>query len=415
MKKSYLGYKNKYSFRLFLACWIAYFSTYICRLNFSIVTPELIKNNVLTEAQISVVSSAFFICYGAGQLISGILGDRLSPRLLVFWGTFISALSNILLFFVCNSHIAFTLLWGVNGIVQSLVWSPILRVAGDYFDKKEREKFGTDISTTVTLGTLASYGIGLVTLLIFPWNYVFLSCGICTFAAAVFWIAETGKLNLYKCQTADVSEKLHMNLSIKQFIKLFAVSGCFLLLIPIAIHGTLKDSVTQWLPAFFADEFSMDTDISILLTMALPVINVSGAYIAKAINSRLNNVMKTALVFFITALLFLIILRFIGINSLILSLVCLAAVTTCMHAVNVMFITMVPLHFSRYGCISTIGGILNSAAYIGCGALNLAAGKMLNSNESWNGLFIFWLIICAAAIIVTMLCAVIWKRFTVIN
>lgn len=64
--KTTLGYKNEYTLKLFLACWAAYFSTYICRLNFSIITPELIKKDVLIEPQIATISSAFFICYGAG-------------------------------------------------------------------------------------------------------------------------------------------------------------------------------------------------------------------------------------------------------------------------------------------------------------------------------------------------------------
>lgn len=410
-----LGYKNKYSLKLFLACWTAYFSTYICRLNFSIVTPELIKNNVLTESQIAAISSAFFICYGAGQLVSGILGDRVSPRILVFIGTFTSALSNILMFFFCKSYAALILLWGLNGAVQSLVWSPILRIAGDYFDKNDREKFATDISTTVTLGTLASYGAGLLTMLFLEWNYVFLTCGLCTMSAAVFWICVTGKLNLYKNtnQIKNNMPTLNSDLSAKRFIKLFAISGCIILLIPIAIHGTLKDSVTQWMPTFFTDKFNFGTDISILLTMILPIINVSGAYIARAINKKLNNIMNTALVFFIVTILFLTLLRFIGTDSSLFALVCLAVVTTCMHAVNVMFITMVPLSFSKYGCVSTIGGILNSAAYIGCGLLNIAAGNILNNGSSeWNTLFLFWLLLCAAAILLTVVCSVIWKKFT---
>ena len=412
MKKT-LGYKNKYTLKLFLACWTAYFSTYICRLNFSIVTPELVKNNILNETEIATVSSAFFICYGAGQLFSGILGDKVSPRLLVFIGTFASALSNILIFCFYESHITLTLLWGLNGIAQSLVWSPILRIAGDYFDKNDREKFGTDISTTVTLGTLASYGVGLVTMLFLPWNYVFLTCGICTLSASVFWIFETGKLKLYKNTIQRKMNNQNSDLSTKQFIKLFIISGCIILLIPIAIHGTLKDSVTQWMPTFFTDKFNLGTDISILLTMILPVINVSGAYIAKAINKKLNNILKTALVFFAVTILFLVLLHFIGTNSSVFALVCLAVVTTCMHAVNVMFITMVPLSFSKYGCVSTIGGILNSSAYIGCGLLNIASGNILNdASSSWNKLFLFWLFICATAIILTAVCTVIWNKFT---
>lgn len=410
MSKS-LGYKNNYSLKLFLACWVAYFSTYICRLNFSIVTPELVKNDVLTQPQIAVVSSAFFIFYGTGQLFSGILGDKVSPRLLVFAGTFISALSNILIFFFCKSHMALTFLWGINGIVQSLVWSPILRIAGDYFDEYDKEKFATDISTTVTLGTLSSYAVGLVTMLFLPWNYVFLTCGICTLAASFFWIKQTGKLNLYKDSLQNKAIKQKSDLSLRQFIKLFAVSGCAILLIPIAIHGTLKDSVTQWMPTFFSDKFNLGTDISILLTMILPVINVSGAYIARAINKKLKNIMRTSLVFFSVTILFLVLIRFIGINSSLFSLVCLAVVTTCMHAVNVMFITMVPLQFGKYGCVSTMGGVLNSSAYIGCGILNIAAGNILDGNSSWNMLFLFWILLCTAAIIFTVICSVIWKKF----
>lgn len=413
MKKSYLGYKDKFSAQLFLACWTAYFSTYICRLNFSVAMPEIIKSNILNEAEIATVSSAFFICYGAGQLFSGRLGDILSPKKMIFAGTFISALSNILIFFFYQSHAGLILLWGLNGIVQSLVWSPILRIAGDYFNGADREKFGTDISTTVTLGTLTSYGIGLLTLLFLPWHYVFLTCGICTLAASAIWILMVNRLRIYKNKPARAAAQIKSGLTIKPFIKLFIFSGCLILLIPIAIQGTLKDSVTQWMPTFFDDRFHLGTDISIILTMVLPVVNVTGAYIARAINKKLKNELKTSVVFFAVTLLFLMVLLFFGAKSFMLALLCVTVITTCMHAVNVMFITMVPLHFSKYSLTSTIGGLLNSVAYIGCGALNIAAGNVLNGggDSSWNRLFVFWFIICAVAVILTAGCSIIWKKF----
>lgn len=409
MNKTYLGYKNKASMKLFLSCWVAYFSTYICRLNFSVVMPELAKGNRFTEAQLASVSSAFFICYGIGQLFSGRLGDKCSPRILIFLGTFISALSNIFIFAFHGSHTVFMLLWGLNGAVQSLVWSPILRIAGDYYDKPDREKFGTDISTTVTLGTLASYGLGLVTLLFLPWNYVFLICGACTLTASVFWIVSTNKLDLCKISKSDSSIN---TITLKQFFRLFLISGCLILSIPIAIHGTLKDSVTQWMPTFLDNCFHLGTDISVVLTMVLPVVNVLGAYIARAINKKIQNELKTAVVFFIAAMVFLILLTFAGTKSPFLALLCLAVITTCMHAVNVMFITMVPLRFSKYNCTSTIGGLLNAVAYIGCGALNLVSGKLLTNTASWSGLFIFWMLLCTIGILLTSLSSILWKKFT---
>lgn len=410
MKKSYLGYHDKGAMLLFLNCWLVYFSTYICRLNFSVVTPELTKNNIMHEEQIAAVSSAFFICYGAGQLISGWLGDKFSPRILVFSGTFISAFSNILIFFLSYSPSALVLLWGINGAVQSLVWSPILRLAGDCLNSRDKEKFGTDISTTVALGTLASYGISFLTMLFLPWRFTFLSCGICTLTASLIWITQTAKLNLSKNKGNAGENQKRRSISVQAFMKLLIISGCLILMLPIAIQGTLKDSVTQWAPAFFDSSFNTGTSISILLTMVLTVVNVSGAYISRAINKRIKNEMTTSAIFFAVAFAFLLIMICIGAKNAVTALLCTAVITTCMHAINVMFITMVPLYFSRYNCTSTMGGLLNAVAYIGCGALNIAAGRIL-SVSSWNRLFIFWLIICVIAIALSLVCAVVWKKF----
>ncbi|MGN0523754.1 MAG: MFS transporter [Eubacterium sp.] len=409
MTKLTLGYKNNYSAQLFLSCWVAYFSTYICRLNLSVVMPELLKENIFSQSQLASVSSAFFICYGIGQLLSGRLGDKFSPGIMIFLGTFISALSNIFIFFLYKYHICLAILWGINGAVQSLVWSPMLRIAGDCFDKKDRVKFGTDISTTVTFGTLSGYGISLLTLVFLPWNYVFLTCGLSTMAASFFWIIKTKKLRLSGNEAVKESSKPKKTISAVQLVKLLASSGCLLLMLPIAIHGTLKDSVTQWTPTFFDSYFNLGTDISIIITMVLPIVNVSGAYIAREINKHFKNEFKTSVVFFCVAMVFLLIMLYLGIKNPVFALLCVAVITTCMHAINVMFITMIPLHFNKYGCVSTVGGLLNCVAYIGCGGLNMVSGKLLDTS-SWNTLFVFWIILCVTGIILTVICSAINKR-----
>ena len=95
MKKAKFGYQNAYGGSLFFLCWVAYFSTYICRLNYSAVMPELTSSGIFTESEIAAVSSSFFICYGLGQLVSGSLGDKFSPRYMIFWGVLISGAINV--------------------------------------------------------------------------------------------------------------------------------------------------------------------------------------------------------------------------------------------------------------------------------------------------------------------------------
>lgn len=409
MTQNYHGYKTKNAFFTFLICWVGYFSTYVCRLNFSAVIPELQAGNVFSETRIAAVSSVFFIFYGIGQFISGLVGEHLDTRKMVFYGLFVSAVCNIGIFFV-HTYAVLLILWALNGAAQSMVWSPILKIASLNFDDASRTKFGIDMSTTVPIGTLLSYLISLVTLAFLPWHYVFLTCGLFELAVAVLWgITTKGRFQTKSPKT--VSENAVPPMPARQITKIALQSGVLLLMIPIVIQGTLKDSVTQWVPSFFAGTFGSGTSFSLLLTMLLPIVNVTGAYLAKALNRKLKNEITTSMVFFGISMLFLALLRLCGTRSIVLSLISMAAVTNCMFAVNVMLITLVPLRFAKTGRVSTIGGLLNAVAYIGCGALNLLAGKLLELGGGWNALFVLWIALALAAVLVSAVCIPLWRKY----
>ena len=411
MGKNHVGFGSREK-GLFLLCWTAYFATYICRLNFSAVMPELSVLGLFTKAQMASVSSCFFITYGVGQFINGFLGDRIVPRQMVFGGLLVSSLCNILLFFL-HGYGVLLFFWGVNGFVQSMVWSPILRIAGEYYDEKGKSKFGIDISTTVPLGTLASYGVSMLSLKFLPWNGVFLACGLIVLAVSAVWLVGTGRL-LPKMEkvapAAQMAQASGEKLPLRQFLSLFASSGLILLLIPIAVHGTLKDSVTQWVPTYIVEKFAADNSISLALTMILPIVNVAGAYLAKWLNRYTRSEPATASVFFAVALGLLGILLFRGDRSMLLTICCLAGITTSMFAVNVMMITFIPLHFSRYGRTSSMSGFLNSVAYIGCGVSNFGTGYLLN-RFSWDATIFMWIALAAAAIALCLATIRIWRNF----
>ncbi len=312
---------------------------------------------------------------------------------MIFAGVLLSSLSNILLCFF-NSYPVLITFWALNGFFQSLVWSPILKLASLEYDSATCDKFGMQMSVTVPLGTVLSYAVSLVTLMFLEWKYVFLTCGLILFAVSIIWILGTSKLNLHKNVK---SEKVEKKVNIKSSFKILAVTGTLVLLIPIIVQGTLKDSVTQWVPQFFSTRFNSNTSFSLLLTMLLPVVNVTGAFFAKKVNDKLKNEAKTSAVFFAVALVFLIVLFALSSKSLVLSLISLIMVTNCMFAVNVMLITIIPLKFAKYGNVSTVAGLLNATAYIGCAVANQIAGGIL-SHSSWNTVIIFWMILAVVAI-----------------
>ena len=64
------------------------------------------------------------ITYGGGQIISGICGDRISPKKLISYGLILTVFMNILIPF-CTNHYQMLAVWCVNGFAQAFMWPPI--------------------------------------------------------------------------------------------------------------------------------------------------------------------------------------------------------------------------------------------------------------------------------------------------
>ena len=412
-----MGYTSRGAMHLFLLCWLAYFATYVCRLNYSAVMPELLADGY-SESRLGTVLSAFLVCYGLGQIVSGWCSDKFSSRSMIFLGLLLSGTSNIAVCFFGGNYTALLLLWMFNSVVQSMVWSPLLHIAGEWLNPDDRRLFGYNIATTSPAGTIVGYGIALLVLLVLPWKYVFLCCGALTATAAFVWWFGTGRV-LSKMpraveveQTEAATKRTETVVPMRPLVGMMATAGVLLMLIPIVMQGTLKDSVTNWIPTFLSGSFEMSTSLSLALTMILPLINVLGSYAAKAVERRLHNELYTAAVFFGIAGVCLTVLALGGYRFVPVAVVCLAGVTSSMVAVNVMYITMVPLRFARFGRTGTVGGILDAVAYIGSGALGLVPGFILeHTDNSWMVMFIIWVALALIAIAVTLLCNRFWKKF----
>ncbi len=72
--------------RLFSLCFIAYMFSYFGRYDFSACQNAMMTEGIIDLASASLMSSAYFICYGAGQLINGAIGVRVSPKYMIACG-----------------------------------------------------------------------------------------------------------------------------------------------------------------------------------------------------------------------------------------------------------------------------------------------------------------------------------------
>ena len=93
--------------------WLVYFASYITRLNFGAVLVEFLQAEGVMKSAAAPITTALFITYGAGQLLSGYLGDKIPPKVMLLAGLAVSGVCNFLLS-AANSPSLMIATWATN-------------------------------------------------------------------------------------------------------------------------------------------------------------------------------------------------------------------------------------------------------------------------------------------------------------
>ena len=112
--------KKKINALIFL-CAVAYFISYLSRLNYAAVMAEFIAESALPKATAVKPITAISITYGLGQLVSGYLGDRIKPRHIITGGFILTTVMNFIMPFAAPNIFLMTVTWAINGFAQAMM------------------------------------------------------------------------------------------------------------------------------------------------------------------------------------------------------------------------------------------------------------------------------------------------------
>lgn len=400
----------------------------------------MISEHLLTSSQAGFISMIYFFAYGMGQLINGILGDRVDPKRMIFVGLFGSGIANIVMG-VCAQFAAMALIWGANGYFQAMIWAPIIRIFAEMLDEKNKVDCCVNIVTSQLIGTLLSYLLSAAVLAVLPWPGVFGAAALLLLIMAFVWrvgftrvcsraaagtdegqsivgqydVENTGQRN-GRQSNVENNERIAAqnrknvkpeNVSMKNVL---LSSEVMILLFPVIVHGMLKDGVTAWVPTYINESFGVVAAFSILLTTILPIINLSGAYVAKFIYRKTGEkIILSVSFFFLTATAALLLLYTIGQLNPLLSVLFLAVITASMMAVNTLTVNIFPLRFEKYGRVSSISGFLNAMAYLGTAISTYSIGVLVQ-NCGWKVTIMVWLGVTAFAGVICITAAGVKKK-----
>lgn len=401
------------------ACWMAYSFSYIGRLNFSASMADMTSSGVLLKSQAGAVTTGFFICYGCGQFLSGMLGDRINPRYLVFAGLVCSSLINFGI--AMGPPLWFMIvLWSLNGFAQSLLWAPICKIVSDRVSSNRRQKACTALATTMAGGTLMAYILSAVLINAFGWKAAFISGSSATLLAAVVWITVTTKIE-HEADKNGIVEEIEVKHEEEGeevpheeiptgLWQLLCVSGLTILALVGGVQGVLKDCMSTWVPTFIEDMFNMGSVISILTGAFLPIFGFFGPIFTNKLMMKTRDELSSLFILFLISSGCLAMLALFGRFSIAISIVALALTYACSLGQNMILIGTLPMYFSKLGKVSTITGTMNALCYVTTAAVSWIVGALVD-RTGWTIVMAGWFVLSALAAVGTLFAKRRWNKF----
>jgi len=113
-------------------CFVSYLGVYFLRNILSTISPQMINEGRITNDQIGSLSSLFFITYAIGQLINGVIGDKIKAKYMLSIGLVFAGISNYLFMEFFESHwfLAYVI-YGLSGFFLSMIYGPMTKVVAE--------------------------------------------------------------------------------------------------------------------------------------------------------------------------------------------------------------------------------------------------------------------------------------------
>ena len=385
---------------LTMLCSIAYFVSYITRINYGAVLLEMVNAEGFSKTAASMALTGSFVTYGTGQLISGYLGDRVAPQKLVFIGLIVSSAMNILVPLFPNPY-AMLVFWCINGFAQALMWPPIVKILTGLLSPDQYKKSSVTVTIGSSAGTIAVYALSPVCILFGGWKSIFYICAFCGIVCAIVWIKGYKKISSnFTDNTSSITTKIraaeasHLP---RAFLPIIGV-----IMLAIILMGYMRDGVTTWMPTFISETFNLGSSVSILTGALLPVFSVFCFKVMLHINRKVvKNELTCAALAYGAGALAAVALFVLPMSNAVVSVALTTIVCASMHAVNLMLISMLPPYFAKYGNVSFMSGILNACTYIGSATSSYGMAAIADATGNWNGVIMSWAIV---TVVGTILC-----------
>lgn len=284
---------------------LLYASYYMCRYNFRFATPGMVAEFGFSTFQITGMLSAWSIAYGTGQLVNGLLTDRIGGKTAMLIGAVGTITINLIFGFAsfAGTFTTFAAIWLMNGYLQSFGAPGMIKMNAAWFRRTERGTFAGVFGFMIQLGQfainnlapiiLAGFVVGTWVVAKDDWHYLFRIPPFIVAAAAIllaFFVKETpeeaGHFGQIESE-GDAGSRTNIR---ESFLTIFTHPLIWFYAVAYACTGAVRNSSDQLMILYFHDQLKLnmaDKPAAVLWTVNLmPLVAVLGSFSAGIVSDK---------------------------------------------------------------------------------------------------------------------------------
>jgi len=366
---------------IFLA-WLASFISYLGQTDYSSCLVEIINQTGVAKATAGMVSSSFALCNAVGQLSSVVLVKRFPvDKVIALELVFVAAVN--LLLPMTDSFLVMAILWGINGCMQSTLLCGLTQLFAQTLKEPYLSRGAVMLNTVGAVGGLTNYILSYALIKYFNWKIVFHAVSTLLFIFAIVWCSAIPKLMKRMVVETEIKATEKERSSVISVLK---SHGAFLAVLGAFFIGTLRESVTLWLPSYMKESFSLSGEISILITAFVPCFQICGNFLGGGVGRNAGNLFVPACISFTISGVCLFAINVFGSTGTAVTMVLFVANAISMTAALTILLSLFPVRYMDRCNLALLTGITNFAVKGGNFAASSGIG-FLSENYGWVTVF----------------------------
>lgn len=360
----------------------SYIACYYMRNILSVSTPGMLETGLFTKEFVGTLSSLYMIAYAIGQLINGVVGDIVKPKMMVSGGLIISGLVSVLFAFtdIRSLQVACFILIGFS---LSMLRGPLVKVISE----NTLPKYAQTCCVFFSFSGFAGPLIASLLAIIFNWKLTFIVSGL---IAVLIGIAVYTVFTILENKKIITFGEKKKALGIKSVFEVFKLDRFVFFMFIGGLVEISASSIGFWIPTFFTDKLGYSKETANILFSAITVIKAVAPFLTLAVLKLFkDDELKMINVSFVVGTAFFAGMIFIQ-NPLINVALMLFARMAIGFASTILWSIYIPAQ-GKSGLVSTVNGVLDFSGYAIASVANIIFSYTMSS-LGWNGIITMWMI-----------------------